>query len=86
MLDLLIQGGTVVSPEATEQIDVGVSGGRIVVLAARHSLDLKAARVLDARGKLVVPGGIDAHCYGTCHCVIALWLPQPSLRRHRDSD
>lgn len=63
MLDLLIQGGTVVSPEATEQIDVGVSGGRIVVLAARHSLDLKAARVLDARGKLVVPGGIDAHVH-----------------------
>lgn len=25
-------------------------------------------------------------CYGTCHCVMALWLPQPSLRRHRDSD
>jgi dihydropyrimidinase len=63
MLDVIIKGGTVVSPDTTEQIDVGVSGGRIVVLAAPESLSLEAGRVIDARGKLVVPGGIDAHVH-----------------------
>jgi dihydropyrimidinase len=63
MLDVLIQGGSVVSPDATERMDVGISGGRIVVLAAPESVELPAARVIDARGKLVVPGGIDAHVH-----------------------
>lgn len=63
MLDLLIQGGTVASPSGTQQCDVGVQGGRIVVLAAPGSHDLKAGRVIDAYGKYVVPSGIDAHVH-----------------------
>ena len=63
MLDVLIQGGSVVSPHATERCDVGIRDGRVVVLAAPQSLDFEAARVIDARGKFVVPGGIDAHVH-----------------------
>jgi dihydropyrimidinase len=63
MLDVLIQGGSVVSPHSTELCDVGIANGRIVVLAAPQSLDIAAARVIDASGKLVVPGGIDAHVH-----------------------
>ena len=63
MLDVLIQGGSVVSPHSTEQCDVGIANGHIVVLAAPHSLDIPAARVIDASGKLVLPGGIDAHVH-----------------------
>lgn len=63
MLDVVIRGGTVVSPYATEEIDVGIRDGRVVVLAAAHSLDVEAARVIDASGKFVVPGGIDAHVH-----------------------
>src|SRR5262245_56398994 len=63
MLDVLIQGGTVVSPDASELFDVGVKDGRIVVFAAPQSLDLKAARVIDAHGRYVIPGGIDAHVH-----------------------
>lgn len=63
MLDLLIQGGTVVSPDTREVFDVGIKDGRIVAFAAPSSLELKAARVIDARGKYVVPGGIDAHVH-----------------------
>lgn len=63
MLDVLIQGGTVVSPQSTEAFDVGIKDGHIVVFAAPGSLDLQAARVIDARGKYVIPGGIDAHVH-----------------------
>jgi dihydropyrimidinase len=63
MLDVLIQGGTVVSPDTSEPFDIGVKDGRIVVFAAPHSFDLEADRVIDARGKYVVPGGIDAHVH-----------------------
>jgi dihydropyrimidinase len=63
MLDVLIQGGIVVSPDSTERFDVGVKDGRIVVFAEENSVDLKATRTVDARGKYVIPGGIDAHVH-----------------------
>jgi dihydropyrimidinase len=52
-----------VSPQATEQFDVGIKNGRIVAFAAPNSIDLTAERIIDARGKYVVPGGIDAHVH-----------------------
>jgi dihydropyrimidinase len=63
MLDVLIQGGTVVSPDTSEPFDIGIKDGRIVVFAAPLSIDLEAMRVIDARGKYVIPGGIDAHVH-----------------------
>jgi dihydropyrimidinase len=63
MLDTLIRGGTVVSPDATEAFDVGIKDGRIVAFAAPGSIELEAARVIDAQGKYVIPGGIDAHVH-----------------------
>jgi dihydropyrimidinase len=63
MLDVLIRGGTVVSPQTKEQFDVGIKNGRIVAFAAPNSIDLTANRMIDARGKYVVPGGIDAHVH-----------------------
>src|SRR4051794_8895786 len=63
MLDVLIPGGTVVSPQNNERFDVGVQDGRIVVFAAPNSVDLTARRVIDAGGKYVIPGGIDAHVH-----------------------
>jgi dihydropyrimidinase len=63
MLDVLLQGGTVVSPDASEPFDIGIKHGRIVAFAAPQSIDLEAARVIDAHGKYVVPGGIDAHVH-----------------------
>src|SRR3546814_10523472 len=41
--------------------DVGVKDGRIVALAER--LAGSAARVVDATGRYVMPGGIDSHCH-----------------------
>ncbi len=58
--DLIVKGGTVATAADTFAADVGVKDGRIVALAD----DLGGgAEVIDARGKLVLPGGIDSHCH-----------------------
>jgi dihydropyrimidinase len=63
----LISGGTVVSPTGTYTAEVLVEDERIVALAAPGSEVVGAfsqgARVIDASGRLVVPGGIDAHTH-----------------------
>lgn len=58
--DLVIRGGTVATATETFRADVGISDGRIAALA--ESLD-QAGDVIDAAGKLVLPGGIEAHCH-----------------------
>jgi dihydropyrimidinase len=58
-MDLVIKGGTVATATDTYQADIGISDGRITAIA--ESLD--APDVIDAMGKLVLPGGIEAHCH-----------------------
>ena len=62
MLDLLIRGGTVVSPESSVVADVAVQGERIVAVTSPGLLS-EAKRVIDAQGQYVVPGGIDPHTH-----------------------
>ena len=58
--DTIIRGGTVANASDTVACDVGIKGGRIVALG----LDLGTAdAVIDATGKLVLPGGIDSHVH-----------------------
>ncbi|MGA3219363.1 MAG: dihydropyrimidinase [Acidimicrobiales bacterium] len=63
----LISGGTVVGPTGAQAADVLVEDERIVALAAPGSQVVTAfaegARVIDASGRLVVPGGIDVHTH-----------------------
>jgi dihydropyrimidinase len=63
MLDVLIRGAMVVSPDSTERFDVGVKDGRIVAFADENSVDLQATRTINAHGKYLIPGGIDAHVH-----------------------
>lgn len=58
-LDLVIRGGTVVTPTGTRTCDVGVRDGRIAALGN----GLSGNRTIDASGKLVLPGGVDSHCH-----------------------
>lgn len=58
-MDLVISGGTLVTATSTFQGDVGIAGGRIVAVGA----DLPGERRLDARGRLVTPGGVDVHVH-----------------------
>ncbi|MEU4644659.1 MULTISPECIES: dihydropyrimidinase [Micromonospora] len=57
----LIANGTVVNADAAVRADVLVRDGRIVALGAGP--DWTADHVVDATGKLVMPGGIDAHTH-----------------------
>jgi dihydropyrimidinase len=58
--DLVITGGTVANSAETFTGDVAVRDGRIVAIGN----DLgDSRRVIDATGKYVLPGGIEAHCH-----------------------
>jgi dihydropyrimidinase len=63
----LISGGTVVTPTGSEAADVLVEGERIVAVAEPGSELVtsfgEGAQRIDATGRLVLPGAIDAHTH-----------------------
>lgn len=61
--DLAITGGRVISGGRSSLRDVFVSGGRIAAVLPPSRRPAGAARTLDARGLLVLPGVIDAHAH-----------------------
>src|SRR5256712_2383031 len=62
MLDLVIRGGDVVTPQGVGRWDVAVQGERIVAVGL-PDLRTEAGRVIDAAGMIVVPGGIEPHTH-----------------------
>lgn len=61
-MSLLIKGGTVVTAEDKFRADVYCENGKIV--AVGENLDAPSgARVVDAGGQYVMPGGIDPHTH-----------------------
>ncbi len=63
MLDLIIRGGQVVTPEGVREMEVGFQGDLIAVVASPGALDVEARRTIDASGKIVLPGGIEPHTH-----------------------
>jgi dihydropyrimidinase len=63
MLDLVVTGGTVVTPSGSVPADIGIADGVIVNVAEAGSLAEAAARVVDASGLIVVPGGVEPHVH-----------------------
>jgi dihydroorotase len=61
--DLIIRGGRVIDPSARLDAvrDVAIASGRIAAISPSISAD--AADMMDARGKLVVPGLLDIHTH-----------------------
>lgn len=59
-IDLLIAGGTVVTPSGRRRADVAIADGRIVAVG---TVDSTAREVVDAHGLLVMPGGVDTHVH-----------------------
>jgi dihydropyrimidinase len=57
--DLVIKGGRVATTEGVLMMDVAIQGAVIAALGR----ELQAPRTIDATGKLVLPGGVDAHCH-----------------------
>ncbi len=58
--DLVIRGGRIATAADVFSCDIGIAGGKIVALAQNLS---KGASEIDAKGRLVLPGGIDSHVH-----------------------
>ena len=72
MFDVIIRGGTVVASQGAGNYDVAISGETIAAVTAPGAIaNDQAQRVIDASGKIVMPGGIDPHV----HCKWHLPLP-----------
>jgi dihydropyrimidinase len=75
LLDLVIRRARVATASDQFDCDIGIAGGRIVALA--EALQAHAGTPeIDAAGRFVTPGGIDAHCH----------LDQPMLPPVRMAD
>jgi len=62
--DLLVRGGTVVTPIGSHRADVAVAGGRIErVEPELGGLAANTREVVDATGLLVLPGVVDVHTH-----------------------
>ena len=76
MLDLIVRGGTVVTPHGAAVTDVAVAGETIAAVTAPGAIpDDAVGRVIDASGRIVIPGGIDPHV----HCKWHMPLPDGSV-------
>jgi len=60
--DLLVVGGTIITPNGAERIDVACVDGRIVALGNLRS-NWSAETTLDATGLHVLPGVIDSQVH-----------------------
>ena len=64
---VVLRGATVITMRGSEVVpdaDVVVTNGRIAAVGARGRVtDVPGARVVDARGKFIVPGFIDLHAH-----------------------
>ena len=61
MFDVVVRGGTVVTPAGAETVDVAVVDG--AVAAVERELEGDAAEVVDATGLHVFPGVVDVHVH-----------------------
>ncbi len=73
-LDLVVRNGKVVTATDIMQCDIGIRDGQIVALSQR--LDTENLAVIEADGRWVTPGGVDAHCH----------LDQPSTDGSKAAD
>jgi dihydroorotase len=62
MFDLVIKGGLVVRPDESFVADIGISRGAIRTVE-RSDNPLSGETIVDATGKLVFPGIVDAHMH-----------------------
>ena len=61
LMDLLIKNGTIVTATESFVADLAVKDGKIAAIG--KDLDTDAKDIVDATGKLVLPGAIDAHTH-----------------------
>ena len=60
-MDLIIKNGTIITAKDTYCADIGIKNGKIAIIS--KDLQLNAVKVVDAAGKFVLPGAVDAHVH-----------------------
>lgn len=70
MSQILILNGILVHSTSTQKADFAISDGKITSIGHLNPFDYSGYQVLDANGRYVFPGGIDAHVH--------LQLPTPA--------
>ncbi|MGH8620271.1 MAG: hypothetical protein ACREUW_21470, partial [Burkholderiales bacterium] len=64
MFDLVIRSDRTVTPSGVAACDVAIKDGKIAAVAAAGSFGADSTRrLIDASGKIVMPGGIDPHTH-----------------------
>jgi len=61
-MTVVIQSGTILTASDTFVGDILIEGEKIKAIGRNFPIP-ENARVIDARGKYVMPGGVDAHCH-----------------------
>ena len=67
MLDMIIKGGTVVTPGGAGEWDIGIQGEKIVAVTMPGVLPEENATIKNVTGKIVVPGGVEAHAHAAAN-------------------
>ncbi len=60
-MDLIVRNADVVTAAGRGMTDIGIAGGRVRQMGGEMSAD----REIDAQGRIVTPGGVDAHVHLT---------------------
>jgi len=60
-MDLIIKNSKIINSDRIFTMDIGIKNGKIVKIAKK--LKLCSKRVINARGMIVFPGGIDVHVH-----------------------
>ncbi len=58
--DLVVRGGEIGTATDRTHADIAIEGGRIVAIGEGLP---RGDDEIDAKGRLVLPGGIDSHCH-----------------------
>ncbi len=62
--DTIIQGGKLVSATETTRADIGIRGEKIAAIGVGLAKgNGQGAKIIDAKGRYVIPGGIDVHVH-----------------------
>ena len=60
-MPIIIKSGTLITASETFEADILIDGEKIVSVG--KNIDISSAQLIDAAGKLVMPGGIDPHTH-----------------------
>jgi dihydropyrimidinase len=61
IMPTIIKSGTLITASETYEADILIDGEKIVSVG--ENIDISSSQIIDAAGKLVMPGGIDPHTH-----------------------